>query len=120
MGQLYSGAEFPVAGTFLNSHSFAAGRLPFRITVSTHLGICQGLLLYCTSYLGNSVCALEHLHHVLGDGKTEVTSELSSLNTCHTRACFAAGHTGPNIHTAQNHHLTLQLNAQCEVQHTRI
>jgi hypothetical protein len=76
----YSGAAFPVAGTFLNSHSFAVGRMPLTTaeSVSMHLGICQGLLLYGTSYLRNSVCALEYLHHVLGDCKTEVTSELSS------------------------------------------
>jgi hypothetical protein len=100
MGHLYSGAKFLVADTFLISHSFAAGHYYSRIIVSTHLGICQGLLLYGTSYLGNSVCALEHLHHVLGDGEVEVTSELRSLNTCHTRACFTAGHTGPNIQGA--------------------
>ena len=84
-----------------------------------HLGICQGLLLYGTLYLAISVCAIEHLHHVLRDHETELTSELSSLNTCHTRTCFTAGHARPNIHTVQNHHLTLQLNAQCEVQHTK-
>jgi len=39
MGHLNSGDEFPVASTFLISHSFAAGRLPLTTAVCTLVSV---------------------------------------------------------------------------------
>ena len=47
MGHLHSGAEFPVAGTFLISHSFAAGRLPLTTAESQSARTSVSVKDYC-------------------------------------------------------------------------